>query len=45
MTKDKFETIRETPTIIKKEIVKSCSCDQDIGRNIRCSDHGDLDKI
>ena len=45
MTKDKFEAIRETPTIIKKEIVKTCSCNKDIGRNIRCPDHGDPDKI
>ena len=45
MTKDKFETIRETPTIVKKEIVKTCSCNQDTGRNIRCPDHGDPDKI
>jgi len=45
MTKDKFETIRETPTIVKKEIVKTCSCNKDIGRNIKCPDHGDPDKI
>ncbi len=45
MTKDKTETIRETPTVVKKEIVKSCSCNQDIGRDIRCRDHGDPDKI
>jgi hypothetical protein len=31
------------PKEVKK--VKKCSCNEDIGRNIRCPDHGDLDKI
>jgi hypothetical protein len=41
------ETERKTETG-KKEVskpVKACSCNEDIGRNIRCPDHGDADKI
>ena len=46
MTKDKTEVIKEdSPTVVKKEITKTCSCNEDIGRDIRCVDHGDLDKI
>ena len=46
MTKDKTEAIKEyVPEPKAKEIVKTCSCNQDIGRNIRCPDHGDSDKI
>ena len=46
MSKDKIEAIREnTPTMIKKEVAKPCSCIQDTVRDIRCPDHGDPDKI
>jgi|LWDU01.1.fsa_nt_gi hypothetical protein len=46
MTKDKTEAIKEdTPTVVIKEIAKTCSCNESIGRDIRCSDHGDPDKI
>ena len=46
MTKDKNEAIREeTPALVKKVIAKTCSCSKESGRNIRCSLHGDPDKI
>jgi len=46
MTKNKTEVIKEdTPTVVIKEITKTCSCNKDIGRDIRCCDHGDPDKI
>ena len=45
MTKDN-EAIREdTPVVLdtKKKVAK-CSCSEDIGRDIRCVQHGDLAK-
>ena len=32
------------PKEVKKE-TKKCLCSERIGRNIRCPDHGDVDKI
>tara|TARA_R110002033_G_scaffold46046_4_gene90332 strand:- start:452 stop:574 length:123 start_codon:yes stop_codon:yes gene_type:complete len=32
------------PKEVKKQ-VKKCLCNKTIGRNVRCPDHGDVDKI
>jgi|TARA_B110001454_G_scaffold53438_1_gene52289 hypothetical protein len=32
------------PKEVKKE-GKKCLCNKTIGRNVRCPDHGDIDKI
>jgi len=46
MTKNKTEAIKEdTPTVVIKEIAKTCSCSKETGRDIKCCDHGDPDKI
>jgi len=46
MTKNKHEAKREDPpTIVEKEVAKTCSCSKETGRDIKCCDHGDPDKI
>lgn len=39
---DKNEIVEEE-IVISKPVTK-CTCNGDIGRNIRCPDHGDSDK-
>jgi hypothetical protein len=47
MTKDN-EAIRENIPVVlatKEKVVKKCSCSESTGRDIKCVDHGDRDKI
>ena len=45
MAKDNQHIKEDVPVVkIEKKVVK-CSCSEDIGRDIRCIEHGDSDKI
>ena len=43
MEEKSFDKIKEIK--IQEKPVKKCLCNKTIGRNERCPDHGDIDKI
>jgi len=45
MAKDNQTIKEDTPVVKTEKKVITCSCSEDIGRDIRCIQHGDPDKI